>query len=222
MSKKSDGAQIPFKRKDEKLALVTKHRLALAEVLDGLSEAEWNTPTLCDGWEVRHVVGHLLTPALSPSWRTAAAVARRGSYRGAFDHLARQFGEKPPTELHSLLVEHANNVWSPPTMGPAAPLTDAIVHGQDIVRPLGLELEVEPLEVDPSLTFVVGPKSNQLFVPPKRYANIRLIATDLKWRVGKGPEVEGPALELLMALMGRGIALQHLSGPGFDTLSERI
>ena len=222
MSKESSGAEVPFKSKDEKVALVIKHREMLVEFLSDLSEAEWNQPTLCDGWEIRHVVGHLLSPVLSPSWRTAAVVARRGSYRRAFDQLARDFGDKPPKELHGLLKQHADNVWSPPSMGPAAPLTDIIVHTQDIVRPLGATIEVDPLEVDPSLTFVVGPKSNQRFVPAKRYAGIRLVATDLKWKVGKGLEIEGPALELLMAVMGRGVALQHLSGPGFDTLSERI
>ena len=201
---------------------MTKHRRALADVLDGLSEAEWHSDTYCDGWEVRHVVGHLLTPALSPSWRTTAAVVRAGGFAKGFDQLARQFGEKPPAQLVKLLRSNANDVWCPPTMGPAAPLTDILVHSQDIVRPLGLELEVKPLEVDPALTFAVGNKSNQLFVKPKLYAGLRLIATDIKWKFGKGEEVEGPALELLLALLGRGAALQHLSGPGFDTLSERI
>ncbi len=201
---------------------MAKHRRALAELLDGLTDAEWNTETYCDGWEVRHVVGHLLTPALSPSWRTTAAVVKAGGFAKGFDRLAREFGEKPPAELIKLLRANANNVWSPPSMGPAAPLTDILVHSQDIARPLGLKLEVKPLEVDPALTFVVGNKSNQLFVKPKRYAGLRLIATDIKWKFGKGAELEGPALELLMALLGRGAALQHLQGPGFDLLSERI
>jgi uncharacterized protein (TIGR03083 family) len=212
----------PFKSKAEKVALVTKHRRALADVLESLDEAEWNHPSLCDGWDIRHVVGHLLTPALSPSRRTAVTVAKSGSYTKAFDRLAREFGEQSPAELLKALREHADNVWVSPIMGAAAPLTDILVHSQDIVRPLGIELTVDPLEVDPALTFVVGNKSNQLFVKPKRYAGLRLIATDLKWKVGKGAELEGPAIELLLAVMGRGVALKHLSGPGFDLLSERI
>lgn len=201
---------------------MTKHRRALADVLDGLSDAEWHTDTYCEGWEVRHVVAHLLTPALSPSWRTTAAVVKAGGFAKGYDRLAREFGEKPPAELIKLLRANANNVWSSPTMGPAAPLTDILVHSQDIVRPLRIDLDVEPLHVDPALTFVVGNKSNQLFAPAKRYAGLRLIATDIKWKFGKGAELEGPALELLMALLGRGAALQHLKGPGFDILSERI
>lgn len=30
----------------------------LADVLDGLSEAQWDRPSLCRGWTVRHVVAH--------------------------------------------------------------------------------------------------------------------------------------------------------------------
>lgn len=213
---------MPFGTKAEKKTLVTKHRRGLADILDSLSEGDWHQQSLCEGWEVRHVVGHLLSPALSSSWRSMGAVIRNGSFARGADRLAREFGDRQPAELVSLLREHADNIWVSPTMGAGAPLTDILAHTQDIVRPLGIEVEIDPLEIDPALTFCIDKKSNQQFAPARRYAGLRLIATDLKWKFGKGDELEGPALELMMALLGRGVALQNLEGPGFDRFSEQI
>lgn len=45
----------------------------LLELLGGLSAADWTTPTIVPGWEVRHVAGHLLDTALRK-----LAIARDG------------------------------------------------------------------------------------------------------------------------------------------------
>ncbi len=37
-----------------------------------------------------------------------------------------------------------------------------------------------------------------------------------------GPRVEGPAEALLMAIAGRPVALDELTGPGQPTLAERM
>ncbi len=37
--------------------------LALADLLASIAEAEWDCPSLCDGWRVREVVAHLTMPA---------------------------------------------------------------------------------------------------------------------------------------------------------------
>jgi uncharacterized protein (TIGR03083 family) len=36
--------------------------LALADLLDTLPDAGWDTPSMCDGWRVREVVAHLTMP----------------------------------------------------------------------------------------------------------------------------------------------------------------
>ena len=38
---------------------VTAERRAFGDVLEGLTEAEWNAPSLCAGWRVRDVAAHL-------------------------------------------------------------------------------------------------------------------------------------------------------------------
>ncbi len=49
-------------------------------------------------------------------------------------------------------------------------------------------------------------------------ARVRLTATDLDLSIGEGPEVNGPALALLLAVTGRRIALDELDGPGLARL----
>ncbi|MFS0896389.1 maleylpyruvate isomerase N-terminal domain-containing protein [Mycolicibacterium litorale] len=39
-------------------ALARLERLEFADLLDGLSSAQWATPSLCDGWTVREVAAH--------------------------------------------------------------------------------------------------------------------------------------------------------------------
>lgn len=56
----------------------------------------------------------------------------------------------------------------------------------------------------------------------KRVRGLELVATDIGWRSGEGPRVEGPAEALLMAIAGRPVALAELSGPGQTTLAQRM
>ena len=121
-----------------------------------------------------------------------------------------------------MLRHHADDIWAPPSQGPAAPLTDVLVHTQDIVRPLGIEVVVAPAEVDPALTFCVSPKSNQLFVHQRRLKGLRLEPNDLKWKFGKGELLEGSSMEVLLAILGRRDSLPHLTGPGVEVLAARI
>ena len=51
---------------------------------------------------------------------------------------------------------------------------------------------------------------------------LRLVATDLDWSHGDGPEVGGAGEALLMAMAGRKDALKDLSGPGKDNLAARM
>jgi hypothetical protein len=56
----------------------------------------------------------------------------------------------------------------------------------------------------------------------KNGAGLCLIATDVNWSHGGGPEVRGKGEALLLALTGRPIALEELSGDGVATLSARV
>ena len=51
---------------------------------------------------------------------------------------------------------------------------------------------------------------------------LRLVATDVEFVLGSGPEVRGPGEALLMAGVGRAQALSDLDGDGLEELRSRI
>jgi hypothetical protein len=93
-----------------------------------------------------------------------------------------------------------------------------MIHQQDIRRPLGRHREIPAARIAPVLPFA-------LFAPPIRGIlkvwGVRLIASDLDWSFGFGPEVHGRAEALLMAIAGRRGILPELSGPGVAKLTRR-
>ena len=55
----------------------------------------------------------------------------------------------------------------------------------------------------------------------KRTAGLRLRATDAEWTCGDGPEVAGPGMDLILAISGRGGALDTCTGDGVAILRSR-
>ncbi len=70
------------------------------------------------------------------------------------------------------------------------------------------------LELYQGASFPVGTK--------KRINGLGLVATDVDWTHGTGPEVAGPGLALLLAMTGRADGLDALSGEGAATLRDRV
>jgi uncharacterized protein (TIGR03083 family) len=103
---------------------------------------------------------------------------------------------------------------------PTEGLLDHVVHHQDIRRPLGQPRQIPEerllaaLEVAPKLSGFVGSKG--------RSTGIRLVATDVAWSHGEGPEVRGPGEAILLTITGRSAALHELDGEGVDELKGRL
>ena len=57
---------------------------------------------------------------------------------------------------------------------------------------------------------------------PWRIRGVRLVATDLRFAAGVGPQVRGAAEALLMAIAGRHGVVDELSGPGQAKLARSI
>jgi uncharacterized protein (TIGR03083 family) len=123
-----------------------------------------------------------------------------------------------PSAALAELRGHVNDTTSPP--GPVdAMLGEALIHTEDIRRPLGIAHTYPVDAVVRSLDFFKN--SNLLIGAKKRVDGLTLRATDASWSHGSGPVVEGPAHSLLMAMTGRSAALGDLSGDGLETLSSR-
>ncbi|MBO0855301.1 MAG: hypothetical protein J2P18_16240, partial [Nocardia sp.] len=91
-----------------------------------------------------------------------------------------------------------------------------LVHHQDIRRPLGRPRQI-PAE---RLIAVLGRPDP--FARPGRFTRgLRMVATDVAWSSGSGPEVRGTGEALALAMVGRPIVLDELTGDGVRTLRER-
>lgn len=195
-------------------------RLGLVARLSELTPAEWQTASLCDGWSIRDVVAHLVTPfAVSPPQMALRVVKARG-ISAAMDATAHDLARQPTESLLLVLSEHAGSTFRPPGLPLAAPLTDAVVHGADIRWALGDGThdwgQVERLR--PVLDFLVSSRALIGFMPRRRTRGLRLMAHDQDWRHGTGDDVLGPSLALALALLGRQQAVPLLDGAGVTSL----
>jgi uncharacterized protein (TIGR03083 family) len=200
--------------------LIHTERRALAGDLAGLDDAKWVTTSLCAQWSVQDVLGHMIATAKMTPPKFFAALAGSGFRFNAMTAkgISRQRAATPADEL----AEFRRII--PATTHPPGPveamLGEAIIHSEDIRRPLGITRDYPITAVIRVADFFTG--SNLLLGSKKRIAGIRLRAADADWATGSGPDVSGPALSLVLAMTGRAAALDDLSGAGLAVLRTRF
>ena len=192
--------------------MVHAERHALIDDLEHLDDAQWETPSLCDGWTVHDVVAHLINTAKATRIGFLVDMARA---RFDFDlQNARGVKHERGASPHETLdrLRQAATLTSTPPAPIDTRLIEAVVHGEDIRRPLGLTRAYPQQAVVRSLRQQA--RTSASFGGAKELvARVRLTATDADLSIGDGPEVRGPALALLLAISGRQVALNELSGP---------
>jgi uncharacterized protein (TIGR03083 family) len=196
---------------------VDAERAALAELLSGLTEAEWATPSVCPGWTVRDVAAHVIS---SPQARVLPVMAGLVRARGDFNRFmfeeARRLGARySGAEIVAQYRQLEGSRRHPPGTTPADPLLDVLIHTQDIAIPLGRE-HAMPVEAARVAADRIWGKSFP-FRARQRLAGFRLVATDVDWIVGEGDEIRGPVGSLLLLVSGR--KPDRLSGAGVKQLS---
>lgn len=200
--------------------VIRAERLGLVERLRGLPPDDWDRPSLCAGWSVRHVLAHLTTPFLVSRPRMLAQFATSRGISAGMNQAASRLAERPSEDLLGVLAANAGSTFRPPMMPSAAPLTEVVVHGADIRWAVGDDHTDwgDPARLRPVLGFLTGMRAWAGFVPPQRLKGIRLISEDQNWSRGAGAEVAGPSLALAMAALGRSAALPHVHGDGVSRL----
>jgi len=198
---------------------------AISELLAGLTDSQWDQPSLCEGWRVRDVISHMCVGYTTPMGTMVAKLARyRFNVPLASKEESIAYGSAhTPAEILAVFDRiHRDKVRNgiARMIKPRESLVDHIVHHQDIRRPLGLprpmptERLLAALDVAPSLGGFVGAR--------KRAAGLRLVSSDLEWSHGDGPEVHGTGEAILLGLCGRPVALDELTGPGVESLRTRV
>ncbi|MBI5486830.1 MAG: maleylpyruvate isomerase family mycothiol-dependent enzyme [Deltaproteobacteria bacterium] len=203
--------------------MVAAERLALVDDLDRMTAEQWLVPSALPGWQVRHVVAHLLWPLETSLPRMLWRVARCGfRVLGACDAAAESDVRAGP-ELSRALRAHARDPrFRPPGCGIEVPLTEVTVHALDIRVPLGIPFAVPAEHARIALDLLVSRRSPRGFTPPHLVDGLRFQAEDLGWARGEGPEVSGPADALLLSITGRPALLDRLRGDGVPAFRGRL
>lgn len=200
--------------------LAREERTDFAAFLRTLTPAQWNEPTLCSEWTAREVVAHVVDYD-HLGFRDLLGQAVRGGLRlNRMNALGvARNPDRTPAELIARLDEHLEPRGLTAAFGGRVALLDGLIHQQDIRRPLGLPREIPPDRLRHALAFA-------RFAPPikafQRARGLRLVATDLDWSAGSGPELHGPGEALLLAIAGRDAVLDEVAGPGAAILASRM
>jgi len=194
-------------------------REACADLFESLTPEQWAKASWCKGWTVRDVAGHLIAATQLSTGSFFSHLASAGfSFTKMSETDAKRCSAGDPAGLAAEMRAGALRRTHPP--GPlTAMLGEAVVHGEDIRRPLGLSRTFP----DDTLVAVADffKRSNLLIGAKRRVSGLHLTATDVDWSNGDGPEVKGPMASLILAMTGRRQVHGDLSGEGVATLAGR-
>ena len=201
------------------MPMVHAERASLAEFLDTLTPDQWAAPTWCDKWNVQELVAHLTAAGNITAPHFFAGFIKAGfNFDKTVDTDLRNFSTGTPADVKARYDAIITSNRKPP--GPAyIALGEIMVHGEDIRRSQGAHGE-HPAEHLVTLAEMYKKTGTPLH-GKKRVAGLKLQATDVDWATGDGPEVKGPCMSLIMAMVGRTGALADCDGPAVETLRTR-
>jgi uncharacterized protein (TIGR03083 family) len=154
---------------------LVRQRMRLVDLLSGLTDEQWSTPSRCDGWRVQDVAAHIIT--VDRFWHASISSGVAGAptrFLVGFDPKATPAalvdavrGKTSPETLDELRASSAalcelvaglsGDAWSCQAESPLGHISvagvahhalwDAWVHERDVVLPLGLTPRNEDDEV---------------------------------------------------------------------------
>lgn len=207
--------------RDRVFDAVAHERRGIADLIDGLTPQQLATPSLCAGWDVKTVAAHLVSDFTDGFWGFLVGGVRHGNIDKGIDALARRRAQASAAEIADTLRRGADFRLSPPITGPVSGLTDVLVHGADIRIPLGLPHRPDSHHVARVLDFLTS-RTQFGFFPQRRLRGVALHDEDTGRTWGKGAEIRGPGVAVLLAVCGRTVVLDRLTGPGVAVLQSRL
>lgn len=207
-------------------ATIWKHihaeRRALATTLGELDIERWALPSLCEGWTIKDVAAHVISnPQIR--LRDMSGLFGRNLGRSYNSMIKREVIRLGRTQSAAMILAdfetYDGSFRHVPTTTVVEPLIDALVHHQDIVRPLDVRHDMAPdaaaVAADRcrTLSFLMGSR--------RVVRSVRMVASDIDWVRGRGPTVSGPMQELLMVCAGRARVATGLEGDGVELVLPR-
>jgi uncharacterized protein (TIGR03083 family) len=196
-------------------------RQQIADRLSALPEQAWAGSTLCDGWLVRDIVGHMIAiGSMSPGVFFGGMIKNGFSFdKFQQQGIAKYTGGRTAGQMLDSFKATVDSHAKPP--GPKTTvLGEVLVHGEDIFRAQGPGYLDHPAEHVIAVAEFYKRNGFPLKVK-RRIAGVTLRMTDADWSYGSGPEVAGPGIAVLMAMVGRKVALGDVQGEGVAVLSGR-
>lgn len=212
---------------NELLESVADERRRLVAMLEAFTPQQWDHASLCDGWTNRHVVAHLTMGFIGLPKFVGRMIKARGDFNRAADVYAKDKAREGAAALLDSLRTNAAHPFKPPGMGYEAPLTDMMIHGADIRRPLGIprapmDQAEESKRWRVVLENLAQPKNQKFFKIDAR--GVRFEATDMEWTHGTGPVVRATAEDIALVLSHRcrtDADFARMSGDGISVLRAR-
>ena len=177
----------------------------VADLLDTLTPEQWESPSMCEGWRIRDVAGHIVW-RIGSSNRSMLVTGLR-AYWGkhvnpmrAIDDLSVRAAEASYEDLVDRIRGIADEKRHGQGRVRIGELIEAVVHAYDISHALKADLRL-----DPRATGAVA-LARVVMAPTSIKAVLRartLTATDADWTFGRGPALRGTASTLVMFLFGR-------------------
>jgi uncharacterized protein (TIGR03083 family) len=182
---------------------------AFAELIEGLTEKEWNAAARCTGWRARDVAGHVVglaedTAAGVPGSRNAeeeAASVRHESPTGAAARL-----RTAVASLRALLDAIDDDAWNGPSGVPDLTLGEGVltlwfdtyIHADDIRAAIG-RASVRGDGLDAAIAYLATQLTTKGWGP----ATLALDGVGRQDIGGGGPEITGDAMQFALVATGR-------------------
>ena len=213
---------------DQIWSAIDRQRGRVADLLETLTDEQWDDPSLCEAWTVRDVGAHLTLQQMTLA-QAVRLVLRNPSQALDVNRIIRESSRRQARDLSTEAIVAAIRATigrrrHNPGVTHRETLVDILVHGMDIAIPLNLDLEIPAdaaAEAAARVRSLDGTGKNRVFrdIPLREFT---LVATDCEWSAGEGPEIRGPIRALLLLLTGRSVGLADMTGPGADVVRLQL
>ncbi|GAA1865552.1 maleylpyruvate isomerase family mycothiol-dependent enzyme [Pseudonocardia ailaonensis] len=186
--------------------------LGLADLLASAPPATWDTPSLCAGWGVRHVVAHMtMAGRLTPEQFGAEMAAAGGDFDVLSDTVAARDARLPLDDLLAGLRSPSLHAWQPPGGGAAGALGHAVIHSLDATIPLDAAPTAPPDALHAILDHLTAAHGTIFGLD---LTGLGLRTPDGRWTWGDGDRiVEADAHHMVALLAGRTLPDGRVLGP---------
>ena len=175
----------------------------LADLLAAAAADSWDAPSLCEKWQVRHVVAHLTMPVrMTPEQFGAEMAAAGGDFAVLSDAVATRDAALPVGDLLDQLRSQQLHAWQPPGGGTAGALSHAVIHSLDVTIALDRPA-VAPTQAATAVLDQLTAADGSLFGVD--LTGLRLEAADGDWSWGDGQLVRADSGPLVALLSGRAL-----------------